>query len=164
LKPAEKPDLFFDRFQRIIEANCQYGEIIEMKKISVALLLLLLVFSFSACVWNPGETGDAQITSSESVKFSQTELQAAADCVLEKFKDFKGCTLKKLWYDEDISHEMASAYSSEGNAIILLSDFRTDSTGPDEGFEENTDYTNWNWILIRDSKDGEWRVKDWGYG
>ncbi|MDR1068798.1 MAG: DUF4829 domain-containing protein [Clostridiales Family XIII bacterium] len=135
-----------------------------MKKIFVVLLLLLLVLSFSACVWNPGKTGSAKITSGGSAKFSQAELQAAADCVLKKFKDFKGCTLKKLWYDEDRSREMATAYSFEGNAIILFSDFRSDSSGPDQGFAENTDYIGWNWILIRDSKDGKWKVKDWGYG
>jgi hypothetical protein len=49
------------------------------------------------------------------------------------------------------------------NVIVLMSDFDVDSSGAQEGFNPNSTYSDWNWILIRDSKSGNWRVVDWGH-
>jgi hypothetical protein len=46
---------------------------------------------------------------------------------------------------------------------VLLSDFNVDSSGGDGSLNPNSTYGGWNWILIRDSKTGNWRVDDWGY-
>lgn len=36
-------------------------------------------------------------------------------------------------------------------------------TGADDGFNPDSTYTDWNWILIRDRKTGNWKVDDGGY-
>ena len=108
-----------------------------------------------------------------STKFSNNEINDAMDCVKKKFKDFKGCELTDLWYDEEKSDAFIEGYleSGEGsingvdaeNVIVLLSNFNVDSTGGDGSLNPNSTYSNWNWILIRDRKTGNWLVDDWGY-
>ena len=144
-----------------------------MKRTAMFICLLMIVFSFTSCTPNPGKTNNAIVALGESEKFSKEEVQAAADCVLKKFKDFVGCDLKKLWYDEEKSNTQVDGYMLSGrgsvngvdkeNVIILFSDFYVDSTGGEGSFNPNFTYTGWNWILIRDSKTGDWRVDDWGY-
>jgi hypothetical protein len=144
-----------------------------MKRLFVFICLLVATLSFSSCSSNPGITKNAIVLLGDSQKFTKEEVQAAADCVMKKFKTFDGCNLIKLWYDEEYSNlhvENYMLYSrgsvngiDKDNVIALLSDFYVDKTGGDGGFNPNSDYTNWNWILIRDSKAGNWRVDDWGY-
>lgn len=87
--------------------------------------------------------------------------------------DFKGCTLKKIWYDEEKSNYHANGYLRNGkgsingtkieNVIVLLSEFDVDSEGGDGSFEPNSTYGDWQFILIRDSKSSDWKIDSWGY-
>jgi hypothetical protein len=140
-----------------------------MKKIFAILLALALSLSLAAC----GKTKGAKITLGQSSRFTREELQAAVDCVLAQFrKGYDGCTLRKLWYDEKRAEAQIESYLNNGrgsengvlreNVLVLLSDFKTDNEPPG-GFNPDDTYTGWNWILIRDSKDGAWRVDDYGY-
>jgi len=134
-------------------------------------LATALLLGMAAC-GNAGRTNNVRVLGGKSTKFNAAEIEAAQDCVLKKFKDFEGCDLEKLWYDEESSDVHIESYLSTGrgsengvnkeNVIILLSNFRVDSTGGG-GFNPNSTYTDWNWILIRDDKSGAWRVDDWGY-
>ena len=143
-----------------------------MKKIITSLCLILVVFTFASCS-QFGKTNNVVVSIGKSDKFSKKEINDAIKCVMKKFKDFKGCNLTKLWYDEEQSNNEIKGYMAGGkgsvngarpeNVIILFSDFDVDSSGADEGFNPNSTYSNWNWILIRDSKTGNWRVDDWGY-
>ncbi|MDR3277336.1 MAG: hypothetical protein LBT12_01065 [Oscillospiraceae bacterium] len=45
----------------------------------------------------------------------------------------------------------------------LLSDFEVDASGGDGSLNPNSTYTDWSWILTRDSSSAEWRVDTWGY-
>lgn len=120
-----------------------------------------------------GQGHDFVVSIDESVKFSKVEIDDAINCVNEKFKDFKGCKLTKLWYDEERSNDFMEGYFTSGkgavngvkaeNVIVLLSDFDVDSSGVDGSLNPNSTYNDWNWILIRDSKTSEWKVDDWGY-
>ena len=47
--------------------------------------------------------------------------------------------------------------------IVLLSSFDVDASGGDGSLNPNETYSNWNWILVRDSG-GQWRHADHGYG
>jgi len=108
-----------------------------------------------------------------SEKFSESEISSAMECVMLKFRDFKGCTLTKLYYDEEKSNKQIDSYTNYGrgfsngvgkdNVIVLYSEFTVDSSGGDGSFNPNSTYKDWMWILIRDGKDGTWRVDDWGY-
>lgn len=128
-----------------------------MKKLWLFFWIIVVCVSLSACT-HKGKTDNAVIDYGNSKKFNKLEIKLAIDTVLEKFKDFEGCTLTKLWYDED-----KGKAGIEDNKIILYSNFDVDSTGGDGSFNPNSTYTDWNWILIRDNKTSVWEVKDWGY-
>lgn len=144
-----------------------------MKKLLSIVCLVLVCFSFSSCNRNAGKTNNVVINIGESTKFSRQEIQAAVDSVINKFKDFEGCDLKKLWYDEEKSNAVNQGYISGGkgsqngvqkeNVIVLFSSYDVDATGGDGSLNPNSTYDHWNWILIRDSKTGSWKVDDWGY-
>jgi hypothetical protein len=122
---------------------------------------------------NIGITDGVEINIGESSKFSKEEIQSAVNCVIEKFKDFSGCKLTRIWYDEERSNMQIEDYITNGvgaekgvkaeDAISLFSDFDVDSTGGDGSLNPDSTYTDWNWTLIRDSKTGSWRVEEWGY-
>ena len=143
-----------------------------MKRITALFLLFTLCISLSACK-NSGKTNNAEIDYGSSIKFNEAEIKSAVDTVLIKFKDFDGCDLKKIYYDESKSDSQVEGYLSNGrgsdngakkeNVIILFSDFYVDSSGGDGSFNPDSTYTNWMWILIRDSADDKWKVDDWGY-
>jgi len=143
-----------------------------MKKIISIICLILVVFSIVA-FRQVCKTHNVVVSTATSDKFSEEEINSAISCVKKKFKDFKGCTLTKLWYDEAKSNDFIKGYLSNGhgsvngvkaeNVIVLLSNFNVDSSGGDGSLNPNSTYGGWNWILIRDSKTGNWRVDDWGY-
>jgi len=143
-----------------------------MKRITALFLLFTLCISLSACK-NSGKTNNAEIDYGSSIKFNEAEIKSAVDTVLIKFKDFDSCDLKKIYYDESKSDSQVEGYLSNGrgsdngakkeNVIILFSDFYVDSSGGDGSFNPDSTYTNWMWILIRDSADDKWKVDDWGY-
>ena len=102
-----------------------------MKKIIISICLILLVFSLVSCK-QAGKTDNVVVSIGESHKFSEIEIKNAVNCVKEKFKDFEGCNLTKLWYDEEKSNKFIEGYMSNGrgsdngvkaeNVIVLLSD------------------------------------------
>jgi hypothetical protein len=143
-----------------------------MKKMIFSLCLVLVVFSLAACK-QVGKTNNVVVSIEKSNKFSEEEINDVINSVKIKFKDFEGCNLTKLWYDEEKSNKAIEGYLINGkgsvngvkaeNVVILLSSFDVDSTGGDGSFSPNSTYSYWNWILIRDSKTGKWKVDDWGY-
>ena len=145
-----------------------------MKRILVPFFIIVLSV-LTACS-NTGKTNNAEVDYGNSVKFTETEIKSAIDTVLIKFKDFNGCDLKKIWYDEELSDRNIQMDISSGggntiknsgaepkNIIILFSDFYVDSFGGDGSFNPDYTYTDWNWILIRNSENDKWKVYDWGY-
>jgi len=146
-----------------------------MKEKVVLLLALALCLSLSACR-NPGIINNAEIDYGNSTSFSEAEIKSAMEVVFSKFRDFEGCDLIKLWYDEeksdtiikrDISSDGGNTIKNSGaepeNIIILFSDFYVDASGGDGGFNPDSTYTDWIWILIRDSTNDNWKIVDWGY-
>jgi hypothetical protein len=142
-----------------------------IKKEIPILWLFLMLFSFTCT--NQGKINNASINVGESDKFSVKEINEALDCVKTKFKDFKGCNLTKLWYDESKSNKSIEVYLKYGkgstngakaeNVIVLFSNFDVGSSGVKQGFNPNSTYSNWNWILIRGTEKDKWRIDDWGY-
>ncbi len=143
-----------------------------MKKIIIPLFLLLVLLSLTIYK-HSDKTSQAPIIIGASSKFTQEELNSAVQSVKQRFKDFEGCKLTKLWYDEEKSNRFIEGYLQHGkgstngvtasNVVVLLSDFDVDSSGGDGSLNPNSTYTDWKWILIRDDGDKPWRVDDWGY-
>jgi hypothetical protein len=155
----------------ITEKILKEKKIDYMKKDILIFWLTFLFISFTCT--NYGKTNKVSIDIEKSDKFSIKEIHRALDCVKNKFEDFKGCNLTKLWYDEDRSNKSIELYLKNGkglvngskaeNVIVLFSNFDVGSSGVNQGFNPNSTYSDWNWILIRDNTMGNWRVDDWGY-
>ena len=142
-----------------------------MKSALRMVFLLMLCLTLVACS-RTGKTDHAEIDYGKSTRFSQAEIKAAGEAVLEKFKDFRSCDLQGLWYDEDRSDPLVEVYltygrgsingATQGNVVVLLSDFYVNSSGADPSFNPDTTYTNWQWVLTRTSSENPWTVDDWG--
>lgn len=138
----------------------------------ILLFCSMLTCLITAACNNGVGSGEVIITIGESQKFSENELNEAINCVEEKFKEFKGCKLTDLWYDEEKSNLTIEGYMSNGHGsingvkpediVVFFSNFDVDSSGG-ESFNPNTTYSDWSWIIIRDSKTNKWELDDWGY-
>jgi len=140
-----------------------------MKRTLTLLFLFALGMSLFACNSNK-EVNAVDIDYGDSTKFKQAEIKVAAEVVLAKFEDFIGCELKRLWYDEEQSNRQIEKYWKhldglvlEENIIIFYSDFYVDSYGKNPTLTPDSTYTDWMWILNRESKSDKWIVDDWGY-
>ena len=143
-----------------------------MKKMiisKVVFVLVIVVGIFLIINSHRGTGGDisnVKRTIAASEVYSEQDINDAMNIVSKSFqRDFKGCTLTDLWYEEDISvsasDEWARQYDAD-EAIVLLSNFDVDSSGGDGSLNPNSTYTDWQWILVRNKGDG-WKLKTWGY-
>lgn len=136
-----------------------------MKRITLfALVLLSLALLLCGCM-SHGDVNQVRKTVGVSEIYTKAEIEDAMDVVIRHFRrEFEGCTLMRLYYEEDLERNQALAknYDAE-QGIILLSSF---ATGPDSagmGLNDNDTYNGWSWILTRD-KGGSWTLRSWGYG
>lgn len=149
-----------------------------MKKIIITVLVLAVIltvgFLFYDKAVNPGIAGKAEhSTEHKSELFTDEEINEAIEAVKKKFRDFEGCTLTEIYYDEEKSKSFAKGYTENGrgsqngvteeNVLVLLSSFTVDETGGDGSLNAGGNYTGWNWILIRADENADWVVDDWGY-
>lgn len=142
-----------------------------MKKIVIYLSMILMIFSLVGCNQNNKST-NIKLDIGESTKFSKEEIDNAVDCLKRSF-DFEACTLTKIYYNEEISNTAVEDYLQFGNGsvnkvkaenvIVLLSDFDVDNSGNNPVLNPGETYTNYNWILIRDDKNSDWKVDDCGF-
>lgn len=149
-------------------------------KIGVVIMKRLLIFigitligMFIFISFNSGKTKDVNITIGASEKFSEKEIKDAIEAVKVKFSSFNGCTMTDLWYDEEVSNRNIEGYlenrkgslseTKEENVIVLISNFNVDESGGDGSLNRNSTYPGWQWILLRNDKDSNWKVNDSGY-
>ena len=116
-----------------------------------------------------------------SVDYGVSDIYAGADmdeaiaCIWEEFKGWEGCKLHTVRYAGDESsneenlawlNELAEANPDEFSGdytecIGFVSDFHS----PVEAYgawDEDTEYTDWQWWLAR-TEDGGWELVTWGY-
>lgn len=140
-----------------------------MKKKILNLVPVLLMAGFLLLRFLPGG-GDIRPVRrqiGQSVRFTAEEIENAMETAERHFKkEFQGCTLFLITYDEAFSDkhaaEWAENYGAE-EAIVLTSRFFVDGSGGDGSLNPESYYDNWQWILTR-SRGGEWQLKTWGYG
>ena len=128
-------------------------------------IVCLLSYTLSGC--GGGNASQVQVTTGESVLFTQREIENAMEVAMNHFRrEFDGCTMTKIEYNEEKSApaaaEWAQRYGAE-EAIILYSSFEVGASGGDGSLNPNSTYNNWQWILTRDAG-GEWVLRTWGYG
>lgn len=141
-------------------------EVNKMRKIGCLMLAVCLVLLLSAC---SGVARFAAVRIGGSEKFTKDELKAAVRVVREHA--FESTFVTRIVYDEARSDEVVRSYTETGrgsvngvekeNVIVLFTDFVTGgSTG---SLNPHDVYTDYNWILIRDGREGMWVVDDCGY-
>ena len=136
------------------------------KKLVILPLLVLLLGLLCACGAVPdGDTSSVERVIQGNTLYSEDEIGSAMDLVEQTFhQEFKGCKLLNLRYDEERSRQEAEYWLEEADeAIVLLSDFHVSANGGDGSLNQNSDYPDWSWILLR-KNGGAWTLRTWGYG
>ena len=142
-----------------------------MKKIFTYLSMILTILSLVGCN-KTNESNNIKVNIGKSTKFTQEEINKAIDCLKSDF-NLEACTLTKIYYDEEKSNTTIENYFQFGkgsennvkpeNVIVLLSDFDVDDSGDNPVLNPGETYTDYNWILIRDDKDSDWKIDDFGF-
>lgn len=135
----------------------------NVKKIIIFLVCVVMIFSLSAC---GGNVKNVNVVDVESEIYTSDDISSAIETIKKEFdKDWKGCTLKEIYYaGDEISKEYQDwADRNDANeVIVLLSSFDVDSSGGDGSLNPNSTYDGWNWILVRNTG-GQWKHVDHGY-
>lgn len=135
-----------------------------MKRLFAIFCLTCVLLS--ACS-RGGNASEVQVITGESELFTQGEIESAMEMAMDYFrKEFDGCTMTKIVYDESKSREAAVEWAQQygaDEAIVLHSSFDVDASGGDGSLNPNSTYNNWQWILTRDDG-GKWMLRTWGYG
>lgn len=134
-----------------------------MKKITVFLVCMGMIISLSAC---GGNVKNLNVVDVESEIYTSDDINSAIETIVKEFnKDWKGCTLKEIYYAGDETSKNYQDWADRNNAnevIVLLSSFDVDSSGGDGSLNPNSTYDGWNWILVRNTG-GQWKHVDHGY-
>ena len=144
-----------------------------MKKKSIiaicAACVILGVAAVLVLTGNRGNISNVNRVVGYSALYDENSINEAFDVIEKKFaKDFEGCTLTELRYDEDVENRFAEEiekYHKENNQelIVVLSIFDTDEKGGDGGFNPNDTYANWQWYLVKTADKKSWEIINWGY-
>lgn len=135
-----------------------------MKKIFCLMGLLALLLTGCG---RGGNASEVQVITGESEIYTQREIENAMETAMDYFrKEFDGCTMTKIEYNEGKSGGAAEEWARQYGAdegIVLYSSFDVDASGGDGSLNPNSTYNNWQWVLTRD-RGGKWVLRTWGYG
>lgn len=133
------------------------------KEIIFLVITIIIISSLTAC---GGSVKDLKIKKVESELYTNEEIDSAIEIIVQEFKkDWKGCTLKEIYYAGDETSKNYQDWADRNNvdeAIVLLSSFDVDESGGDGSLNPNDTYDNWMWILVRNDN-GKWKHVDHGY-
>ena len=138
----------------------------QSAKLLILLVLIALAGMLTQRMLNGGNTRNVQRVIGESELYTQAEIGEMMDVVEREFRrEFRGCALTELKYDEELSmrqsEDWAAQYAAD-EAVVLTSSFDVDGRGGDGSLNPNSSYTKWLWILTR-SEDEGWILQTWGY-
>ncbi len=135
-----------------------------MKKLCLAILIVLLAFTLSAC--RGGDVTHTEILEQPSEIYTDSDINAAIQTIKDYFaQNLDGCKLTEIGYigdDSASSFAMWAERFQTDEAIILCSSFDVDPSADNVILEPNATY-DWEWILVRE-KGGKWMHVDHGYG
>ena len=106
--------------------------------------------------------------------FTEADMDAALDAILEQFCMWKGCVMKRIAFTDDktctddlkyVNGLRAEDTKEFDQAIVFMSDFHSPvgEDAEDSVWDEDTDYNDFSWHLGRTGADGIWRLLTWGY-
>ena len=134
-----------------------------MKRICSMVTLLLIFLLLAGC--RGGDVSEVGRHIGACERFSEREVAAAMDEVERFFrKEYDGCKLLRLAYDEEKTGKEAYAWSENygAEAIVLKSDFYVDDSGRAVTLEPDEIYRDYEWILTKTAFG--WELRTWGYG
>ena len=136
-----------------------------MKRIlSITLVFLTLALLLSGCM-ERGNVNHVRKTVGESTVYTKAEIEDAMDVVIRHFRrEFVGCTLIHLYFDEDTPAQYSEGWAKQydaDEAIILLSSFEVGPEGPEGSLNPDSTYNGWQWSLVRDVG-GPWTLRTSG--
>ncbi len=139
----------------------------SVAKYLILTLVLAGMVSFAACGKNSGDISKVQVNEwTTSDLYTDSDIESAIQTAEDYFSsEFGGCTLTTIGYAGDDSENEAAEWAEQygaDEAIILEFSFSAGSSVAD-GFEADTFYMGWKWILIRDDG-GNWRYATHGDG
>ena len=140
-----------------------------MKKKHFFLLLaaILLFVIISYFIPKGGDIRPVRREIGQSQQFSIEDIENAME-IAEKYfkKEFEGCTLWTVTYEEAFSDRLAPGWAENygtEEAIVLYSSFWVDGSKADACFNPDSLYSKWQWVLTRNPGE-EWKLQTWGYG
>ncbi|MBP3660725.1 MAG: hypothetical protein J6I89_04995 [Oscillospiraceae bacterium] len=134
-----------------------------MGKIRFLLSALLCMVLLTAC--GGGDVSEVGRHIGVCERFSRQDVADAMDEVERFFRrEYDGCKLLRLEYDEEKTQKEAYAWSENygAEAIVLKSDFYVDDSGRSVTLEPDETYRNYEWILTKTAFG--WELRTWGYG
>ena len=123
---------------------------------TIAIVVCFLIFALLMF------TKPAKVDLGESNLYSPEEIQAAADAVIEKFEDFKGCRLFKVAYAGDLESLAKNGYSSEYDEAVVMKAVFLSPLRAESGWDPHEVYT-W-WFTLKRTDHGPWELQTWGGG
>lgn len=141
----------------------------KKKKVMVLTMAICFIGIILFFLWTHigGDISNVNRTMKHSEIYTEQEIADAMNIIERQFKiNFNGCTLTDLWYDEDVSISSSDGWAEQydaDEAIVLLSNFKVDSSGGDGSLNPDDTYTDWQWILVRDKGSSKWKLETWGY-
>lgn len=127
------------------------------------LFLLMLILSLLLAACGGGDVSETGRQIRPSDRYSEGEIADAMDVVEAHFrKEFDGCKLLNLIYDEDATARKTQMAIEEygEDTIILLTDFYVEDAG-DGSLNPDSTYRNYEWVLVKTFFG--WKLKDRGY-
>ena len=144
-----------------------------MKKKSIiaicAVLVILVLAAVLVLTGNRGNVSNINRVVGYSALYDENSINEAFDVIEKKFaKDFEGCTLTELRYDEDVENRLKKKLRNITKRITknLLQYYQPliqTKKGGDGGFNPNDTYTNWQWHLVKTADKKSWDIINWGY-
>ena len=140
----------------------------DKKKVRLWILLILIALAgmFSQRLLGGGDVSQVQRVIGESSLYSKADIEQMMDTVERTFRrEFKGCTLLELKYDEAFSQKQSGDWAEQcrtDEAVVLTSSFQVDGSGGDGSLNPNSTYSKWMWVLTR-NEGGDWKMQTWGY-
>ena len=137
------------------------------KKLIILIFIICIILIGLAIIFkNKGNTSNVRIISKKSQIYSKDDIDSAIAVTKKYFKEnFYKCSLLKIGYIGDERNneylDKASYYNKE-QVIVLISNFYVSPSGGDGSLNQDFQYENWMWILVR-NKNKNWEHVDHGY-
>lgn len=137
------------------------------KKAFICVILFGLLFL--SIFYIAGNEKNMIIEYDKSNRYSQKEIKQAINCVISELNSWKGCHLKKIWYDEEKSFNEENEWKENDSEmankqiIILYTNFQTGFFARNDGFEPFTEFDEYEWILTKDDEEDKWNIYSSGY-